>query len=233
MESDHTQEPLEKELNDLETALASERSTARRVTRTGLATVVVICVIALGFVLHNVSTVRSEWTEENMGQSVAKQMKHLQPIVMHELSSLSTTLMPVYEKAARAEFVASSQDLDIELADQLDHFYIDLEANAKSRLKETEKRVIARIEEIINNEFPSLSSPEAKAELVTRFHDVTETAFANTMTRMQAKYSQDIDKLRKTIATLDLPKSPETTAALQKQFVHLWLQIVDEELMKL
>ncbi len=214
-------------------ALDAERDSARRTSRTMLATNVVLLAVVFTFIFSGWRHIDSSWTQEKFANSMTREMERLTPAAMDELAALSQALMPVYAHEARRQLELMSPRIERELGQQLEGFIQDVRDDAQTQLARTEARIREHTTQAVLLNFPELRDPEQRAAFVETFNQAADQAFAKSMRTITENFSDDVNALRDVIAELEVNDSGEPTIELQKRFVHLWLTLLDDELMRL
>ena len=65
------------------------------------------------------------------------------------------------------------------------------------------------------------------------FQGITEEALATAISQFEKRFSGDVENLRKSVLKLDVSDTGEPDVELQKKFIHLWLKLLDQEIMEL
>ena len=224
---------LEAEVRRLEEALHAERSMGRQTNRTVIWITVALGVTIFGFLLANYMTLSSLWTREKFRQSLEREMTELSPAAVRELNTLGRELLPVYAEEGRKQLMEMGPELARRFEEQLDQLTEELLQSVHQQLKRTEENVLVRTEEIVFKSFPSLHDAEKRELLERRFHWLAEQAVAEAIASFENLVSKDVDNVKETLLKFDVSDGDESTVDLQKKFIHLWLKLLDQEIMEL
>ena len=233
MPPESTVKQLEAELGQLDTSHQADRHIDHRGAMIQLALVSVAGLIILGFLLTNFLYFRTEWTEAKFAQSLQAELEVLNPEVSDQLRAMGKNLMPVYVEEGRRQLPRVAPAFSRALTRQLDRFAADFQTDAYARLGQTEDRVRARTMDVVFASYPSMRSPAEQAKLDHAFRTITDTASTQAIEEFHQRFSRDAAGLQRAILDFDVPDPDESTVDLQKKFIHLWLQLLDEEIMKL
>ena len=118
------------------------------------------------------------------------------------------------------------------MVEELDRFVLDVVANTKNRVTDSEERIRALTLQAVNEVYPELDTPEEKAAFVQTVSDTAIAALHSRMKEFQERVSMDTGRLRESIVNFQVNDEGMSTIELQKRFLHLWLMIIDEELMR-
>jgi hypothetical protein len=138
----------------------------------------------------------------------------------------------VYADEVGRQFERKSGVIRETVGTELDLLVQEVMVDARRHMTETESHVREMTLGIIDRNFPELDTPEAKARLVTQVSDIANAAVAEQVIAFEERYAKDMAELRDTIAYLDVQDTGESTAELRRRFLSLWLQIINEELLK-
>lgn len=232
-DSEATVERLESELRALEEARAAEQAAERRATVTGWIVVGTILVIVTTFVLANYVHFKREWTEENFSVSLRNELEAFNPTAMEELHAMGANLLPVYAEEGRKQFKALSPQIAKKLAEQIERFGEEVEADVRAKLSETEERIRQHVMDVIFAAYPTLDDPKERAKLDHALRTMTDEAVLAAINDFDTRFSKDVLALEDVILNFDVRDTDEPTVELQKRFLRSWLRLLDEEIKKL
>ena len=106
-------------------------------------------------------------------------------------------------------------------------------ARVDSHLKASEQRVLNETQRVVAGNFPELNDPKAQAAVTARVQEICEGSFRKALDEFHTVFVSDMTRLQRVIAEFELPEIKAATVDLQKKFLRLWLQIVDQEIMQL
>jgi len=228
----HTPPSFEGNVEDLATSIAQERAEARRTSRTLMGVTAAMLIICGSSVFSMLSHVRSEWSEDKVARSLEREAEAIAPQVADQLSAMVGELVPVYGTEAARQYQSLAPQLRRRVLEELDRFVLDVVANTKNRATDSEERIRAVTLQAVNEVYPELDSPEEKAAFVQMVSDTAIAALHNRMKEFQERVSMDTGRLRESIVNFQVNDEGMPTIELQKRFLHLWLMIIDEELMR-
>ncbi len=233
MQSEQAVKRLEDELHMLENVEKAERATDRRSSILSLAVASCMVLVLIGFLLANFLYFKSEWTEEKFAKSLQTELGELNPVVMEELRTMGQELLPVYAQEGRKQLPGMAPTISKELSKQLVQFSSDFQADAYERLDKTEDGIRFKTRRILYNAYPDLKDSKEKNKLTANFMVMTDNSVACSIDEFRTRFSKDADAFQRTLQDLNVADSDELTIDLQKKFIRLWLQLLDEEIMKL
>ena len=100
-------------------------------------------------------------------------------------------------------------------------------------LDETEGRVLQRMEKTIVDTFPDLQDPAKRSDLEKRLHATCDRVTGTALHDFDTLFVKDVNRLQDVIFKFDVSDKEISTVDLQKKFLHLWLQLLDQEIMKI
>ena len=233
MESPQDKSQLEHQLLRLENAARAEDSSRRaalraaRIVTVGLATTIVI------FVCINYFSIRGQWTEENLRSSLAKEVRELSPTAAREIGDVGRAILPVYAEEMSAQITALMPTITKRLESEIDALTMDVLTTTEGQFSAAQERVLTQCEKELLENHPVLLDPKKRTELQKRFHAITEEAVISTAAEFHTLFARDIERVQERLLNFDLADTDETTVDLQKKFLRLWLQLLDEEIAQL
>jgi hypothetical protein len=86
---------------------------------------------------------------------------------------------------------------------------------------------------VVVGSYPDLGSPSRRAEIEKRVHLACDSALEKALVDFDGLFSKDVDEFQRTLRGFNLSDGKESKLDLQKKFLHLWLQLLDQEIMKI
>ncbi len=231
----HTQpefESIERQLGELEVLVEAEQAGARRASRFVLGAYVALAGLVVTFVTINYNHIADELSPSNFEAGWQEHVERLSPLAMEQAFRLGETLLPVYAREAQNQLAERMPEFERKLAHESALFAEEVRHQAMIRLMASEQRVREATEQALVNAYPELDTPEAKAEFVRQFESRTQQALADALVEFDTRFRGRVDDLIEMIARSDLGQTDAPTHELQKRFLHLWLVLIDEELMR-
>lgn len=233
MDLEKTFTELQAEVRRLEESFEADRQLGRRMNRILLVISVALSGMIITFFLVNYLNLSSKWTQERFRTSLRQEMVELSPAAAHELNLLGRELLPVYAEESRKQLLAMGPEIARELEAQLDELTQELLLSVHRQMQESQEKVLEGSERMLSESFPSLSDAESRERIEKRFREVVENALATSISRFEKRFAKDVDLVRETLLRFDISDTEESTVDLQKKFIHLWLQVLDQEIMEL
>ncbi len=224
---------LEEEVQILEDLVAQDALLARRASRNSTIVSLSLCFVIFVFVAANAVNIAMEFTEERIADSLEAELREFSPVAIRELKILGQDVFPVYAQEVRDQLTELQPIIFERFATELDQLSIELLASVHRHLDEVQQRVLADTEKALVESFPSLASESMREKLRRRLRDTTENAVASTIGDFNRRFGSHLKRVEEALWDLDLADSDETPVELQKKFVHLWLQLLDQEIMEL
>lgn len=233
MQSDPSAQRLAQEIERLDATILHERAIERRISFTVISVAIGIGIIIFGALLANFLYFQSEWTDEKFAASVQAELEVLKPDVSDSIRRLGEKLAPVYVAEARRQLPNVAPAFSRELAKQFDRLSADFQADTYGRLQKTEDRIRDRSSQVVFASYPGLAADAERQKLTNSFRKITDQAVTGAIQEFQMRFSRDSERLQQTILAFSEADPSETTVDLQKKFIRMWLQLLDEEIMKL
>lgn len=228
------QDPYRQEVDRLHSAFTSYTQENRRVTRISLVITLTILSIFGIFATINISRLRTELTHEKLTQSMRSQLFELQPKALEELRTLGSEIAPVYAAELQTQARAKSPQISRRITNELEHLISDILARTQARLRTTEERVLESCAKSITIAYPEISSDKvAQQRLTQRIREVTEGSILSSVSGFDGLFAPDLKRFQETLLLFPLNDTNESKADLQKRFLRLWLQLLDQEIMEL
>ena len=233
MGSENEIQRLEEEVQILEDLVAQDVRLARRAGRNSTIVSLSLCFVVFVFVAANAVNIAMEFTEERIADSLEIELREFSPVAIRELKILGQDVFPVYAQEARDQLTELRPIIFERFAVELDQLSIELLENVHRHLNEVQQRVLADTEKALLESFPSLASESLRGKLRRHLQDTTENVVASTIGDFDRRFGAHLKRIEETLWNLDLADSDESPVELQKKFVHLWLQLLDQEIMEL
>ncbi len=232
MSTDHTPstQDVQEKIDRLEVALEQGRAAAKQTARAQLGVGATLGLIILGFVLANYVSLRSEWTNENFRDSLEAELRELSPTANRELGLLGQHVLPVYAEQGRLQLAAMRPEISTAFERELDTLAEQVLSSVHDQIAQSQERVLATAERALAESYPDLHERD-RAELLARtFRAHTEATLAAAITRFDVKFGARVRELRDTVLQFDVTTPDTDTVELQKEFISLWLQLLNEEI---
>lgn len=221
---------LEAEVRRLESLLERQAASQRRAARNSLLATSFLVALVLLFVGINLINFRREFTQENIRQSLSKELRELSPTAAREISLLGKDVLPAYADEFRRQIPKMGPQVTAKLQTEVDLLVEDILAGTDETLRETEGRLLARTEKILAEKYPGFKDGTLQAEVDRRFHAVLDRSMAGILQEFLDRYGKDVKGIEEKLLKFDLSDSTETELDLQKKFLRLWLQLLEEEI---
>lgn len=233
MDRDTSRDGLDQAVRRLETSIHDETSSRRSATRAAMAITATLALTFVFFFVLQFSHFRTQFTSGDLEQLVEQELRSFGPVAIQEVQALGKNLVPIYAQAGRAQLERMMPEVSASLQSEIDTFCAELLANTQRQLRETEMRVLTRAEAQLFESYPELHNPEQRAQLERRVQEITEEAVAVSIQEFYETFSRDIDQVRDTLLKFDLSDSQASKVDLQKKFLSLWLQLIEEEIARI
>jgi hypothetical protein len=155
------------------------------------------------------------------------------PAAIREFNLLGKDLVPLYAAEWQKQFSAAWPEISRKLESEMSELGNNVLISVHTQLAESESRVLDKTQQVVFASYPALSTGKSREEVTRRLHTISEDALIKALGNFDTKFSKDIDSLQSTLLKFDLTDANETTVDLQKKFLHLWLQLLDQEIMAL
>jgi len=233
MTSPNDVQRLEAEVRLLEATLREEREATRQSRRFTLTFCGVLVTLVLAFALVNYFKLSSELTAENFRKSLEHELREVGPVAMEEFSRLGENLLPVFAAEWKKQMEAAWPEIQKQLEAEVSQLGSGASNRVNSLLADAQERIFARVEASIEETYPQLNSPESRVQLDRRLHQVCDATLHEALLTFDKSFSKDVGALQRTVLKFDVSDTNESTVDLQKKFLRLWLQLLDQEIMKL
>ncbi len=224
---------LDSEIQELEQAIKANASLARQTSRLSLGIGVGVIIVIAGFAVLNFVHLKSEMTRKNFSKSLSVEMASMSPLAVAELQKLGQELLPVYAEELKKQLETSWPTVQETLEKEMQALTGGLLTHLHSTLEESEHRVLKSVETQVLTCYPSLASEKTQEELRKRLDAICQKAVTNSLERFDSLYSRDVKRVEGALLKFDVSDSIESPRDLQKKFIHLWLQLLDQEIMEL
>lgn len=224
---------LEFEVRRLEEAFQATNRAMKRVSTASLAIGAGLFIVITTFVLINYFKFRSEMTEDKLARSLEKQLIELSPTALKEAHRLGTDLLPVYAAELKQQVEAAAPQIATKIEEEMDQLVANVLATTHDALLKSEKRVLEKTQHVVFDAYPQLKDPKEQAALTAELHATCDEAVGKAILHFDSLFTKDVDRLQKVILSFNVTDTNEPTVELHKRFIHLWLQLLDQEIMEL
>jgi hypothetical protein len=233
MNRDRELRQLEAEVRQLEEATAAGNLASRQTSRSAMGVTSALALTISVFLLANYFNLRSAWTREKFQQSLAEELGELSPKAAEEARLLGRALLPVYATEGRKQLQELAPEISSRSEEELLRLNNDLLATVHDKLLASQRRLLQAAEKMVFDSYPGLRDPAARAELEQRLRSVTEDAIEQALVDFDRRFSEQVRSLQEAILKFDVADGDESVVDLQKRFIHIWLQLLDQEIMEL
>ena len=233
MGSENEIQQIEQEVKNLEDLLTRELSRSQRTARHLSIVTFVLVALIVGFVLINFFNFRSAYTEEKFSRSLQAEMQELTPLAMRELKVLGKTVLPVYAKQMRTQLADMGPEIAKRFESELDQLGTTIVADVHTSLGAAQERVLASTEQTVFESYPDLNDKTKREALALKLHAATDEPVTKVIGKFVDRFGKHVAKAQEAVLRFDVSDSHETPADLQKKFIHLWIQLLDQEIMEL
>ncbi len=233
MNIDDTRQDVAQEVERLDKALTAEQASRKGVTRAAQAVAAVLGCTVLFFILVNFVHLRSHWTEENLKRSLEKELTELSPLAIKELNAAGKELLPVYAQEGQKQVQLLMPEIARVMRRELDKFCEEMLLHTHAQLAESHKGILANTEKSLFEQFPELKNSATRKKMEQNFEKITQKAVQSALVEFDRLFTSDIENVKSALLKFDLKDSSESTVDLQKNFLRLWLQLLDEEIKEL
>ena len=224
---------LEGEVKRLEELLRQETVMVHRATRLSTLVTVSLGTLVLLFLVINFFNFRAVFTEENLSRSLEQEMRELSPTAVQQLKVLGEDVVPVYAEETRKQLNAMGPEMLKRFHDEVDQLCAAVLSKADKRLREANDVVLADTEELLFQNLPTLRDPAEREELGRRFRVLVKDSVIKSVGEFNGRLLEHVQAVEKTLWEFDLTGANVSPLVLQKRFIHLWLQLLDQEIMEL
>ncbi len=224
---------LETRIRKLEEARRRERAARRHASRAlgavSVAGLLIVATFGLALYLH----AKQEWTEDKLTASLQHEMEQLNPMAMAEARALGEDLLPIYAAESRKQLRWMAPEISRRLGRQMKLLSRELRADLHAKIVSSEESIRLQTSQALFEAYPDLRDPAERERLTKSFRAITEDAVTGAVTDFDQRFSKDVQDLEQTILAFNKTESEDSTLELQKKFLHLWLELIDMEIMKL
>ncbi len=224
---------LEGEVRRLEEGLSATRAAARHTQRTSLVIGTAMATVIVGFLLVNYFNFRAEFTPEKLKASIEQELKEVSQAALREFGQLGQELLPVYAEEWKKQFQAAWPTIKQNVANEITLLADHATTRIDRRLTESERRVLDKSRALLAEHYPQLNDPKTQDAVTRRIHEICDGSLQQALDDFNVLFAKDMQRVQDAIVLFDYPDSHVPTTELQKKFLHLWLQLLDQEIMEL
>jgi hypothetical protein len=224
---------FEEQVDNLERVVRCELELNRRFNTRSIVLVACLSVVVLVFLGVHLARLKREFSHENLSKSLETEMKELSPLAFRELDLLGKVVVPVYFEEAKRQLEVLRPILAERFEGELDQFTTDVATGVDKVIDTSLRGAIERVERQVLESYPSLDDPVKREILSRRIREVTESAIATAVGNFHSRFASHIDSVGESLTRFDLSDDHTSEVDLRKQFIHIWLQLLDEEIQAL
>ena len=224
---------LEARVAQLELAQDAENAARKRNSSVVLAISLTLMAIVTWFSVKIYNHGDYEWTQDKLTTSFSTELQQMNPAAMAQAQALGEHLLPIFVAEGRSQIKRMGPEISRRLSEQVDLMGNELHAGVHAQLTVAVSQIRDHTMEALFSAYPNLRDEAEQRRLTARFMAIARGAILEAVTVFDRRFSEDVDALAQTLIEFDDSESEETTVELQKRFIHLWLQLVDAEIMKL
>ena len=229
---DRTVDELSAQVAELEGEVKAQRSAAKKRSRITLGMTAAFCVVLLTMMATDYSRFRSKWTKEKLQAGLEKEMEFLTPSVRRQLDKLGSEVMPVFAAEGKKQMPERWPEVQNMLVAQVDDIRNLVIRHARQTMADTRQRVGNEVQHAVFASYPDLQNDSDRQELKDYFELMTDEAVSRAIGGFYQRFESRLDDTRETLARVDSNKT-ESDADLQKRFLTLWLNLLQEEIEEL
>jgi hypothetical protein len=224
---------LEAEVLQLEDAIQANNSALKRAARTSIGLGLALLVVIVCFLFLNLAHLRGEMTQEKLTRSLSQELTEVSPLALRELNQLGQELLPIFIAEFRKQLETAWPDVAQRVQDELNRLSDNLFAEAHELVSASEHRILESTSKALFDCYPQLNDQKHRNALEQRIHGICEEAIVQSLQTFDSLFSRDVARVESALLQFDVTDNHESPADLQKRFIHLWLQLLDQELMEL
>lgn len=233
MNTSHELRLLEAEIHELESAVESQVRTQRKSAQLSLGIGLAIVLILGAFLVTNWLHFRREFTREKVTECLSTEIAAMSPLALQEIERLGRDLLPVYAAAFHREVDAAWPELAERLVAESTELGSGLLETTHGALRQTEARVLAGVEQQLLEAYPFLGDAVDRETLTREIAAVCEEELGGVLTEFDSLYSPSLERLQTSLCAHEIDVPGESAIEIKKRFLHLWLQLLDLEVMEL
>jgi hypothetical protein len=224
---------LEGEVRRLEQSLEAARAASRAAQRIAILIGTAMATLVGGFLLINYFNFRAEFTPEKVKASIAQELRDVSPAALREFGQLGQELLPVYTEELKRQFQAAWPSIKDKVDNEVTLLAEHATTRIDRRMTDAEGRVIDTSQALMQKHYPELADPKVQETVTRRVHEVCDGSLQKALDGFNALFARDMRRVQHALLQFEFPPSSVPTVELQKKFLHLWLQLLDQEIMQL
>jgi hypothetical protein len=224
---------IQVEIHQLEEFVNAQVQERQRAGKTSALLACALVLIVLGFVFVNFTHLRAELTQDKVSESLSRELGTLSPVAIQEIGLLGRQLLPIYAAEFKKQLEVAWPQISVTLQSEADALSNDILLESHKFLVASEERILKAVEMTVEESFPHLQDPAQKAELERKIDEICQSTLTGSLEEFDTLFSKDVAKVRDSLLKFELSDVQESPLELKKRFIHLWLQLLDMEVMEL
>ena len=224
---------LHADVRSLRDTYQSRKSSLQKLKRISQGLGAVFIVVLLAFLAGLYSRAADMYAPEKFVEPLQKEAQVLLPKLEPELRTLWDETAPVYVEMATEKLQLALPELQERSQKEMELFLTSLSANAERQIHGALNRVVARQQQVFEEQFPALATQDGLRQVGNRWVSTLESDAEDVILHFHDSYVTDLGELAE---TLDQFRSSEfegmSDEELARQFVHLWLLKLDRWVME-
>ena len=208
------------------------RESEARYQRIELILAATVAVVLVVFVLASYLTVRSNFNSDGVGQSPQRGTFGPDPGNQHGTVGCRPGSAPGVRRSGRKEISKGLPDLERELSKELENLWDGIGTQVRGDFAVALDRAAKRLEKRLQAEFPGVLDGPGLAMLENELTELLEEDTADFLGQFFDRYASDLDKLYKTLEGFRHNRFERfDDDELSAYYIHLWLMLLDQEIM--
>lgn len=228
-----SQQDLTKEVGALETQFNAYREAVAGSDRTRRVLAVTLLCIFVVFLAATYLQFRSSFSQQKLQDAMTQEMPDLVPRLSEELVRVSQAVAPVYAEEAKRQFAEIAPKMEESLNSELELFQKRSAELVSTRFQAAVDRAAQRATEDLRKNFPGLSDKQTQELLASELKPKLDEMTLRLAQHFLEQYMQQVSAIQKTMRDFErLPLTIRDDVELERYFLHMWLQLLDHELMR-
>jgi hypothetical protein len=224
---------LEAEILGIESTIRECTRSTKRAAATSIATAAALLGLVACFILINYSRVCAELSQEKLLNSLTRELGEVAPLAMSEIQRLGQDLLPLYAQEFKSQLETRWPEIAARVEREVEEIGSRALTDANAALRGSEERIEAALLKTIFDCYPEVHDPVQREEIERQLKTTCDQTLALTLDSFDRTFSKDLDRLQQTVLQFDVSDGHDDHVDLQKRFLRLWLQLLDQEVLEI
>jgi hypothetical protein len=195
---------------------------------------VAVAFVLVAFVVASYFAVRANFSGERLSMRLSSEISAMTPQISDAVLSVGEEVMPLYLEQGEKKLRDALPALELAMSEELTKVWSGMHGQIEADFDAALDRSAKKLEQRLQQQFPELLEPANLALLENELNEMLEKDTSEFLGRFFDQYSNDLNDVYKTIEGFSPSRFERMgNEELAAQYLHLWLTLLDREILGL